>query len=135
MCSHVAKELETAKDDPTYGYDRAFDFTGAVPAIQAGFDNLRKKGKLVLFGVIKKEAEAKLHLHDILMKEVEITGALTNPGSLQPALDAIADLSEKKMLDLDFLDIRTFSLSQHQEAFEKLKKGTIAKAMFDLTKN
>ena len=131
----LSKEKEAANGDPTYGYDRAFDFTGAVPAIQTGFDHLRKKGKLVLFGVMKKEAEAKLHLYDILYKEVEITGALTNPGSLQPALDAIQSLSKANMLDLDFLDIKTFPLGEYKDAFEKLKKGAIAKVIFDLTRN
>ena len=133
MFQQVTAEREKRVDDPTYGYDRAFDFTGAPPAIQTAFDNLRKKGKLVLFGVMREEAECKLHLHDILYKEVVITGALTNPGSLNPALEAIKKLSEKKMLDLEALDIKTYPLSEYKNAFEKLRKGQIGKAMFDLT--
>jgi L-iditol 2-dehydrogenase len=131
----IGEEITANKADPTYGFDRSFDFTGAVPAIQLGFDCLRKRGKLVLFGVMRDGAECKFHLHDILYKEIKVTGALTNPGSLVPALEAIKALSAEGMLDLKLLDIREYALEDFNEVFTLLKKGEIAKGMFDLTQH
>jgi len=39
-----------------------------------------------------------------------------------------------RYLDYEKLGIKTYSLSQYEDAFQALKEGTIAKAMFKLEK-
>ena len=87
--------------------------------------------KLVLFGCCPENSEIKLDPFQIYNKEVTIVGSLINPYTFPKAILLVKDMGEK-YLNYDKLGVKKFQLQDYPAALESLKKGDIAKAVFQI---
>ncbi len=72
-------------------FDAAVDATGAVPAIEAAFDSLRRGGRLLVFGVAPADARVALSPFRIYNDEITVVGSMAVLHSFGRALDLVAD--------------------------------------------
>jgi 2-desacetyl-2-hydroxyethyl bacteriochlorophyllide A dehydrogenase len=72
-------------------FDAAVDATGAVPAIEAAFDALRRGGRLLVFGVAPADARVALSPFRIYNDEITVVGSMAVLHSFGRALDLVAD--------------------------------------------
>ena len=85
----------------------------------------------MLFGCCPENSEIKLDPFQICIKEVTIVGSLINPYTFPKAILLVKDMGEK-YLNYDKLGVKTFQLQDYPAALESLKKGDIAKAVFQI---
>jgi 2-desacetyl-2-hydroxyethyl bacteriochlorophyllide A dehydrogenase len=71
-------------------FDAAVDATGAVPAIEAAFDSLRRGGRLLVFGVAPEQARVALSPFRIYNDEITVIGSMAVLHSFGRALDLVA---------------------------------------------
>jgi 2-desacetyl-2-hydroxyethyl bacteriochlorophyllide A dehydrogenase len=71
-------------------FDAAVDATGAVPAIEAAFDSLRRGGRLLVFGVAPEQARIALSPFRIYNDEITVVGSMAVLHSFGRALDLVA---------------------------------------------
>ena len=68
---------------------------------------------------------------EIFAKELTLFGALVNPFTYKRAVALAATMAER-YLDMEKLGVQIFRLDEYQSALERLSKGSIAKAMFNI---
>lgn len=85
--SAVAADMSEVDDEK---FDAAADCTGAVPAIEAAFDSLRRGGRLLVFGVAPEEARIALSPFRIYNDEITVVGSMAVLHSYGTALDLVA---------------------------------------------
>ncbi|KAK3932167.1 D-arabitol-phosphate dehydrogenase [Frankliniella fusca] len=117
--------------DPSFGVDVAIDASGAVPALEAGFELLKPGGKLIVFGIAAPDVKMRISPYDVYKKELTVLGNTMNPYTFNKSIGFVSGM--KDMLAYEKLGIGTFKLSQYKEAMEQLKKGTISKAVFEVS--
>lgn len=123
-------ELKARKaGNPSWGMDLIIDCSGYGPAIEEAVELLNSGGKLCIFGVASPETKISVSPYLMFKKELTITAIVINPFSFNKSLGFI-DAMGNRYLDYEKLGIKTFSLSQYEEAIEELKGGAIAKAIF-----
>ncbi|RZC35825.1 D-arabinitol dehydrogenase 1 [Asbolus verrucosus] len=123
--------VKNQQADPNYLFDVAIDCSGYPPAVEHAISLLNSGGKLCIFGVAPPHGRISIAPFDIYMKEMKIFGVNINPFSFPKSLGLLEAMGDR-YLNYDNLGIKTFTLSQYQEAIDCLKKGTIAKAVFKL---
>jgi len=114
-----------------HAYDIVIDCSGNAKAIEQAFTLLKTGGKLCIFGVAPPHVKTSLSPFEIYKKELTIVGVNTNPFTFPKAIGLIESLGER-YLNYELLGIKTFSLADFGKALEELKKGSIAKAIFEL---
>ncbi|KAI4454960.1 sorbitol dehydrogenase [Holotrichia oblita] len=112
-------------------YDLIIDCSGFGPAIENALSLLNYGGKLCIFGVAPPHVKINISPYEIYLKELTIVSIKINPFTFPKALGLLEALGER-YLNYDNLGIKTFELSEYEEALDCLKKGTIAKAMFKI---
>ncbi|SFB33371.1 2-desacetyl-2-hydroxyethyl bacteriochlorophyllide A dehydrogenase [Amycolatopsis marina] len=100
-------------------FDAAADCTGAVPAIEAAFDSLRRGGRLLVFGVAPEQARVALSPFRIYNDEITVVGSMAVLHSFGPALDLVASGA----IDTAALLTDTLPLEQYPEALELMRSG------------
>ncbi|KAJ1525073.1 hypothetical protein ONE63_009917 [Megalurothrips usitatus] len=124
-------ELQATKaKNPDFGVDVAIDCSGAVPALEAGFELLKPGGKLIVFGIAAPDVKMRISPYDVYKKELSVLGNTMNPFTFNKAVSFVSGM--KSMLGYDKLGVRVFKLSQYKEAVDELKKGSISKAVFEI---
>ncbi|KAG5880768.1 hypothetical protein JTB14_012648 [Gonioctena quinquepunctata] len=118
------------ESDPGYLFDVIIDCSGYPPAIEHAVSLLEKGGKLCCFGVAPPHAEIKIKPFDLFMKELKIFGVLTNPFSFPKSLGLLEAMGDR-YLNYENLGIGKFALKDYSSALELLKKGVLAKAIFE----
>ncbi|KAJ8916642.1 hypothetical protein NQ315_000287 [Exocentrus adspersus] len=121
-------ELYQRLDAPFY--DVVVDCSGNAAAVEASVNLVQKGGKLCCFGVAPTGAEIRLKPFDLYMKEMKIYGVRTNPYSFPKALGLMEAMGDR-YLNYDALGVKTLSLGQYNEAIDILKKGIVAKVVFE----
>ncbi|OQO89870.1 zinc-dependent alcohol dehydrogenase family protein [Saccharomonospora piscinae] len=101
-------------------FDAAVDCTGAVPAIEAAFDRVRRGGRLLVFGVAPEEARVSLSPFRIYNDEITIVGSMAVLHSYGAALDLVA----QGAVDTDELVTHSLPLERFGEALELMRGGT-----------
>ncbi|CAG4948972.1 unnamed protein product [Parnassius apollo] len=110
-------------------YDVIIDCTGVGKVMETSFNYLRHGGKYVLFGCCPPTHTATVNPFQIYDKELTIIGVKINPFSFPKAIGWLKAMGSR-YLDYDKLGVKTFKLSQYQEALNDLKAGAISKAIF-----
>jgi 2-desacetyl-2-hydroxyethyl bacteriochlorophyllide A dehydrogenase len=100
-------------------FDAAADCTGAVPAIEAAFDSLRRGGRLLVFGVAPEQARVALSPFRIYNDEITVVGSMAVLHSFGPALDLVASGA----IDTAPLLTDTLPLEQYPEALDLMRSG------------
>lgn len=100
-------------------FDAAADCSGAVPAIEAAFDSLRRGGRLLVFGVAPEQARVALSPFRIYNDEITVVGSMAVLHSFGPALDLVASGA----IDTAPLLTHTLPLEQYPEALDLMRSG------------
>lgn len=100
-------------------FDAAVDATGAVPAIEAAFDSLRRGGRLLVFGVAPAEARVALSPFRIYNDEITVVGSMAVLHSYGRALELVASGA------VDTMSLLTHSLplADFGAALELMRSG------------
>ncbi|XP_021918601.1 D-arabinitol dehydrogenase 1-like isoform X1 [Zootermopsis nevadensis] len=127
-------ELKTYRaKDLSWGMDLVIDCSGYAPAMEEALTYINPGGTLCIFGVSSPKAKMSVSPYLLYKNELKIIAVKVNPFSFPKALGMI-DAMGSRYLDYEKLGIKTYSLSQYEDALQALKEGTIAKAMFKLEK-
>ncbi|MBS1252588.1 MAG: Erythritol/L-threitol dehydrogenase [Anaerolineales bacterium] len=101
------------------GPDIYTEASGSVASLQAGFEVLRKAGRLVVFGVYNQEAEVDFNLVSEF-KELEVVGGHVSPNTYPLAIKYLAE----DRVDADAMVTHNFPLEQFEEAIQvKMQPG------------
>jgi L-iditol 2-dehydrogenase len=110
------------------GVDAWVECSGSVAAISAGFDLVKKTGKVVLIGLVGPET-IPLAWNKLLYKELDIAACFSSPpSSWQKALAAEAEEATK----LRKLVSRIIPLDAWEEGFEMMRQGRGVKILVDM---
>ncbi|KDR20240.1 D-arabinitol dehydrogenase 1-like [Zootermopsis nevadensis] len=123
------KSLHTK--DPNWGVDLVIECSGYAPAMEEALTLIKPGGKMCIFGITSPQARMSISPFLMYKNELTIIAVNINPFSFPKALGWI-DAMGTRYLDYERLGIKTYSLRQHKEALEALKKGAIAKAIFKI---
>ncbi|CAH2056130.1 unnamed protein product, partial [Iphiclides podalirius] len=110
-------------------YDVIIDCTGVGKVMEVSFNYLRHGGKYVLFGCCPPTHKATVNPYQIYDKELTIIGVKINPFSFPKAIGWLKAMGNR-YLDYESLGVKTFRLSEYQNALDDLKTGVISKAIF-----
>ncbi|MBB3049978.1 NADPH2:quinone reductase [Prauserella isguenensis] len=100
-------------------FDAAVDCTGAVPAIEAAFDSLRRGGRLLVFGVAPEEARVSLSPFRIYNDEITIVGSMAVLHSYGAALNLVATGA----IDTASLLTESLPLERFTDAMQLMRGG------------
>jgi len=112
-------------------FDLAVDCSGNAKAISDAISLLGCKGRLCIFGVSKPDAEVPIKPFDVYMKELQIFGVKINPFSFPKGINLVNAMS-KRYLNFERLGIKTYKLSEYQQALDDATNGVVSKAVFQL---
>ncbi|XP_059057756.1 D-altritol 5-dehydrogenase-like [Achroia grisella] len=115
----------------TIQYDVIIDCTGVAKVMESTFNYLNPGGKYVLFGCCSPNAKAQVNPFQIYNKELTIIGVKVNPFSFPKAIKWLSAMGDR-YIDYHKLGVKTYSLSQYQDALKDLKAGNISKAVFKI---
>lgn len=101
-------------------FDVAVDCTGAVPAIEAAFDRLRRGGRLLVFGVAPEQDRVSLSPFRIYNDEITVVGSMAVLHSYGAALDLVASGA----VDTDALVTHSLPLERFPDALDLMRGGT-----------
>ncbi|KAL0809361.1 hypothetical protein ABMA28_011565 [Loxostege sticticalis] len=110
-------------------YDVIIDCTGVGKVMEINFNYLATGGKYVLFGCCPATHEATIHPFQIYQKELTIVGVKINPFSFPNAISWLKAFGDR-YLNYEKLGVKTYKLSEYEQAVGDLKAGVIAKALF-----
>ncbi|XP_069684548.1 uncharacterized protein [Periplaneta americana] len=126
------EELKTRKaKDLSWGVDLVIDCSGNAPAMEEALSFINSGGTFCIFGVSPPGTMMSVSPYALYKNELKIIAVKVNPFSFPKALGWIEAMGSR-YLQYDKLGIKTYSLSQYEEAFKALKEGTVAKAMFKM---
>ena len=112
----VAADVSELDGEP---FDAAADCTGAVPAIEAAFDSLRRGGRLLVFGVAPAEARVALSPFRIYNDEITVVGSMAVLHSYGAALDLVAN----GVIDTKALLTDALPLERYPDALDLMRSG------------
>ena len=108
------------------GVDYAFEAAGRQETIAQAWSSLAVGGQLVIIGVLASGAKLTIDA-DPLLEEKRIAGCYLGSASLRRDVPELVSLYLDGRLLLDELISRRLSLTQLDEAFERLRSGTEAR--------
>ncbi|KAI8422576.1 hypothetical protein MSG28_006370 [Choristoneura fumiferana] len=112
-------------------YDVIIDCTGVAKVMEISLEYMKPGGKYVVFGCAPQTQRASIAPFEIFERELTVIGVKVNPFSFPNSLGWLRSMGSR-YLDYKKLGIKTYSLSQYQEAIADLKSGSISKAMFKI---
>jgi len=113
-------------------YDVVVECSGNCAAVEQAFKLLRRGGQLCIYGLSDGGALMQVSPFELLMKELSIVSCFLNPLTFPKTIALVQALYKDGKLGYAQLGIEEFGLQQHEEAFEKLRQGSISKAVFVL---
>ena len=85
-----------------------------------------------MFGCCPQNSEIKIDPYEIYFKELVIIGSLINPNTFPRAIELVKELGALGYLDFERLCTKKFTLQDYPAALDALKKGEVAKAIFEV---
>lgn len=120
-----------AKITNNVGVDIVFECSGAVPAVNKGFQIVRKKGQVIQMGVFPKPQET-IETDLILHKEIEYIGSRSQkPSSWRESIE----LLKRKAFSPDAVITEIVTLDNWERGFENLFEGTGIKTVIECNGN
>jgi threonine dehydrogenase-like Zn-dependent dehydrogenase len=120
--------LSKIQDLTQGGADSVIECVGSIPALETAFSLLNRGGRLVIFGVTPPEHRFLISPHDFFKNDITVTGSFLNPHTFQTAIDLI----KTKRLTLNDVEIKTFPLTDIQNAIENQKQRKSLKTVITM---
>ena len=117
---HVATNLEDLKDIAPRGFDNVIEATGVTKVAEAAIDAVKRRGKLLLFGVCPPGEKAGYDAFKIYNEEISILGTMAVLNSYGPAIDILTSGA----IDTERMVSDTYTLEQFPEAVAHVRSGT-----------
>ena len=86
----------------------------------------------MLFGCCPEKSEIKIDPFEIYNKELVIIGSHINPNTFPKAIKMVKEMGALGYLDFQKISTKKFSLQDYPAALAALRKGEIAKAVFEI---
>jgi len=86
----VGRDLAELREEEPLGFDCVIDATGVPKVIGAVFDEVKRGGKMMVFGVAPAEAHVSFSPFRIYNDEITILGSMAVLHSFGPAMDLLA---------------------------------------------
>lgn len=115
----MATNLEELKDVAPRGFDNVIEATGVTKVAERAIDAVKRRGKLLLFGVCPPGQTAAYDAFKIYNEEITILGSMAVLNSYGPAIDIIASGA----IDTDRMVTDTFTLEEFPEAVKHVRSG------------
>jgi 2-desacetyl-2-hydroxyethyl bacteriochlorophyllide A dehydrogenase len=116
---HVATSLEDLKDIAPRGFDNVIEATGVTKVAEAAIDAVKRRGKLLLFGVCPPGEKASYDAFKIYNEEISILGSMAVLNSYGPAIDILSSGA----IDTERMVTDTFPIDQFPEALARVRSG------------
>lgn len=115
----VATSLDDLRDVAPRGFDNVIEATGVTKVAEMAIDAVKRRGKLLLFGVCPPGEKAAFDAFKIYNEEITILGTMAVLNSYGPALDVLA----AGAVDAERMVTHTFTLDQFPEALAVVRSG------------
>jgi len=116
---HVATSVEQLKDIAPRGFDNVIEATGVTKVAEMAINAVKRRGKLLLFGVCPPGEKASYDAFKIYNEEITIMGTMALLNSYGPAIDILA----AGAVDAEAMVTHHFTLDRFDEALEVVRKG------------
>jgi L-iditol 2-dehydrogenase len=109
------------------GADIVIECVGNSSAAKSAFENVKKGGTIVLFGLSPAHSQIDLDLQMFFHKELNVKGSLLNPFTFQTAIDLLTSGKVK----VDTFNLNRFSLDESQlvDLFQTNRQQAVVKNM------
>jgi 2-desacetyl-2-hydroxyethyl bacteriochlorophyllide A dehydrogenase len=117
---HVATNLEDLRAIAPRGFDNVIEATGVTKVAEAAIDAVKRRGKLLLFGVCPPGEKASYDAFKIYNEEITILGSMAVLNSYGPAIDIL----NSGAIDTERMVSDTYTLDRFPEAVAHVRAGT-----------
>lgn len=117
---HVATNLEALRDVAPRGFDNVIEATGVTKVAEMAIDGVKRRGKLLLFGVCPPGEKAAYDAFRIYNEEITIMGTMAVLNSYGPAIDILA----AGAVDAEKMVTHSFALDSFDDALGVVRKGS-----------
>ncbi|MBA2595898.1 MAG: zinc-dependent alcohol dehydrogenase family protein [Chloroflexia bacterium] len=117
---NVATRLEDLEEIAPRGFDNVIEATGVTKVAEMAIDAVKRRGKLLLFGVCPPGEKASYDAFKIYNEEISILGTMAVLNSYGPAIDIIASGA----IDVDRMVTDTYTLDEFPAALQHVRSGT-----------
>lgn len=116
---HVATSLKELRSIAPRGFDNVIEATGVTKVAEAAIDAVKRRGKLLLFGVCPPGEKASYDAFKIYNEEISILGTMAVLNSYGPAIDILSSgaINTERMVS------DTYALDQFPEAVAHVRAG------------
>lgn len=115
----LGASLAEVREHAPRGFDNVIEATGVTKVAEMAIDAVKRRGKLLLFGVCPPGEKAAFEAFKIYNEEITILGSMAVLNSYGPALDLLA----AGAVDADRMVTHTFDLDDFHEALDLVRKG------------
>jgi 2-desacetyl-2-hydroxyethyl bacteriochlorophyllide A dehydrogenase len=116
---HVATSLDQLREIAPRGFDNVIEATGVTKVAEMAIDAVKRRGKLLLFGVCPPGEKASYDAFRIYNEEITILGSMAVLNSYGPAIDIIASGA----IDTERMVTDTFTLDEFPDAVAYVRSG------------
>jgi NADPH2:quinone reductase len=117
--AHVATSLDELRPIAPRGFDNVIEATGVTKVAEGAIDAVKRRGKLLLFGVCPPGEKAAYDAFKIYNEEITILGSMAVLNSYGPAIDILASGA----IDTERMVTDTFTLDEFPAALERVRSG------------
>jgi len=113
------RSLEDFKDIAPRGFDNVIEATGVTKVAEAAINAVKRRGKLLLFGVCPPGEKASYDAFKIYNEEISILGSMAVLNSYGPAIVILASGA----IDTERMVTDTFPIDHFPEALARVRGG------------
>ncbi|MBA3449720.1 MAG: zinc-binding dehydrogenase, partial [Chloroflexia bacterium] len=115
----VGSSLDDVRGYAPRGFDNVIEATGVTKVAEMAIDAVKRRGKLLLFGVCPPGEKAAFDAFKIYNEEITILGSMAVLNSYGPAIDIIA----AGAVDATKMVTHAFTIDQFPAALDLVRKG------------
>ena len=116
----VGASLDELREQAPRGFDNVIEATGVTKVAEMAIDAVKRRGKLLIFGVCPPGEKAAYDAFKIYNEEITILGSMAVLNSYGPAVDILA----AGAVDAEKMVTHTLTLDEFPEAIELVRGGT-----------
>jgi 2-desacetyl-2-hydroxyethyl bacteriochlorophyllide A dehydrogenase len=116
---HVATNLADLRTIAPRGFDNVIEATGVTKVAEAAIDAVKRRGKLLLFGVCPPGEKASYDAFKIYNEEISILGTMAVLNSYGPAIDILSSGA----IDTERMVSDTYTLEEFPAAVAHVRAG------------
>jgi 2-desacetyl-2-hydroxyethyl bacteriochlorophyllide A dehydrogenase len=117
---HIATSLDGLRDAFPRGFDNVIEATGVTKVAEIAIDAVKRRGKLLLFGVCPPGEKASYDAYRIYNEEITIMGTMAVLNSYGPAIDII----QAGAIDVPKMVSHSFALDRFEDALAVVLSGS-----------